>query len=81
MDISDEKEFEERSDNIENDDLTIWNIENAHFLNIQKKLKGAGAKLLVGPRGTGKTHQMRIVYQDSTMNHGLLAKPTCILCG
>jgi hypothetical protein len=78
MEITDEKEFEERSDNIENSDLAIWNIENDHFLNIQKKLRSAGAKLLVGPRGTGKTHQMRIVYQDSVANPSLHSKPICI---
>ena len=53
----DKKEFEERSENIENSGLVIWNIENVHFLNIQRKLAGTGAKLLVGLRGTGKTHQ------------------------
>jgi len=78
MELTDEKEFEERSDNIEDSDLAIWNIENDHFSNIQKKLKGAGAKLLVGPRGTGKTHQMRIVYRDCVVHSKLNSKPVCI---
>jgi hypothetical protein len=74
----DEKEFEERSDNIKDDDLSIWNIENDHFLNIQKKLIGAGAKLIGGPRGTGKTHQIRIVYQQCIMNVKTNNKPVAI---
>jgi hypothetical protein len=78
MNILDEKEFEERSDNIPSSDLAIWNIENGHFLNIQKKLKAAGAKLIVGPRGTGKTHQMRIVYEESVANATQQSKPVAI---
>lgn len=58
----DEKEFEERSDYIDETDLEIWNVNNQHFDFIHQKLLGVGAKLLVGPRGTGKTHQMKIVH-------------------
>lgn len=61
-DIYDEKEFEERSDYIIDSDLEVWNVNNNHFDFIQKKLLGTGTKLLVGPRGTGKTHQMKIAH-------------------
>ncbi|SKB59744.1 hypothetical protein SAMN05660226_02280 [Parapedobacter luteus] len=60
--VYDEKEFEERSDYINDTDLELWNVENEHFNHIQQKLLGVGAKLLVGPRGTGKTHQMKIAH-------------------
>ncbi len=62
----DEKEFEERSDYIEDNDLELWDVQNTHFDKIQKKLLGIGAKLLVGPRGTGKTHQMKIAHLKCT---------------
>lgn len=78
MEFEAEKEFEERSDNIDKSDLAIWNIENEHFLGIQRKLKGPGAKLLVGPRGTGKTHQMRIVYQECVEKAAAKTTPVCI---
>jgi len=61
-DIFEEKEFEERSDYINESDLELWNVENEHFNFIQQKLLGVGAKLLAGPRGTGKTHQMKIAH-------------------
>ncbi len=61
-DIIDEKEFEERSDYIEDSDLELWNVENNHFNHIQQKLLTTGIKLLSGPRGTGKTHQMKITH-------------------
>lgn len=58
------KEFEERSDYLEEIDLLNWNVSNDYFLNIQRQLLGTGSRLLVGPRGTGKTHQMRLAYQQ-----------------
>ena len=58
----DEKEFQERSDFIEDNDLESWNVSNSHFDYIQQKLLGVGAKLFAGPRGTGKTHQMKIAH-------------------
>ena len=57
-----ESEYIERADYIETDQLIKWNVDNSFFTGLQKKLSGLGAKLLVGPRGCGKTHQMRVVY-------------------
>jgi len=56
-------EFEERSDYINEVDLLRWDVSNNYFDNIQKELLSSGTRLLVGPRGTGKTHQMKIAYQ------------------
>jgi hypothetical protein len=57
-------EFEDRSDYIQDEALKNWNVENDFFKSIQSQLKGTGSKLLEGPRGTGKTHQMKMVYLD-----------------
>lgn len=60
--FDDAKEFEERADFIAKDDLMKWTVQNDFFLAIQKKILQTGAKLIVGPRGTGKTNQMRFAY-------------------
>lgn len=58
----DNKEFEERADYIEINDLINWTVDTPFYQNIQKKIIERGAKLIVGPRGTGKTHQFRHAY-------------------
>ena len=63
-DTYDAGEFQERADYIEESDLLKWTVDSAHFRHIQAKLRQRGAKLIVGPRGTGKTHQMRYVYNQ-----------------
>ncbi|RKE82340.1 zinc ribbon domain-containing protein [Chryseobacterium sp. AG363] len=65
------KELEERSDYLEYDQVQDWYVDSEYFQNIQKKLKGSGAKLLVGPRGTGKTHQMLITHLECISNSAL----------
>ncbi|WP_413529091.1 zinc ribbon domain-containing protein [Rahnella inusitata] len=62
LSLFDEAEYEERADYITKEDLISWTATSKHFDNIQKKLIQIGAKLIVGPRGTGKTHQMRCAY-------------------
>lgn len=59
-----ENGFEERADYIDKDFLLKWNVDISYFNSIQKKLTEKGAKVLVGPRGTGKTHQMKIAYNS-----------------
>jgi len=59
---TDNREFEERADYIDESDLLNWTVDNDYFHSIQKKLIERGAKLIVGPRGTGKTHQLRHTY-------------------
>jgi hypothetical protein len=63
--ISDRKEFEGRADFIDNQDLLDWTVENEQFQHIQKKLFEKGAILLAGPRGSGKTHHMKVAYNKS----------------
>ena len=58
----DKKELEERSDYLDYDQVVDWFVTDNYFDNIQRKLLGTGAKLLIGPRGTGKTHQMLISH-------------------
>ncbi|KER04317.1 zinc ribbon domain-containing protein [Photorhabdus temperata] len=64
LSLFDEAEFEERADYIDKQNLLKWTATSKHHNNIQKKLIQVGAKLIVGPRGTGKTHQMRLAYFD-----------------
>ena len=70
-----QKQFEERSDYIQTEDLLTWNVENDHFSQIQSELNSTSIKLLVGPRGTGKTHQMKI-YQESCKEN--VDMPICV---
>jgi len=64
-DLNDRKEFVLRADFIENVDLLDWTVENEHFREIQEKLFEKGAILLAGPRGSGKTHHMKVAYNKS----------------
>lgn len=56
------KILEERSDYLDPSLIQDWFVSNDYFRNIQKKLLGTGAKLLIGPRGTGKTHHMLMTH-------------------
>lgn len=60
--------FLERADELDNETLLQRTVDNDFFLGIRRRLSSPGAKLLVGPRGTGKTHQMRYVYQECVNN-------------
>jgi predicted AAA+ superfamily ATPase len=60
--MNDEKAYEERADDIEYSDLERWTVESEFFKSIYKKIIQRGAKLIAGPRGSGKTHQMRFAY-------------------
>ncbi|WP_371339657.1 ORC-CDC6 family AAA ATPase [Klebsiella variicola] len=64
-------EFEERADYLPDDVLVRWSPNNSHFYSVQKKLTQVGAKLLVGPRGSGKTHYMRHAYLECRKNKSL----------
>ncbi len=52
-------ELEERADYITDEELRDGTATNDFFEDVQKKLLGRGTKLVVGPRGCGKTHMMR----------------------
>jgi hypothetical protein len=55
-------DFEERADQLSLDDIDATLADGAIFATARQKLLAPGAKLLVGPRGTGKTHLMRYTY-------------------
>jgi hypothetical protein len=55
-------EFEERADQLSLETIEKTLVDGAIFKRARQKLLGPGAKLLVGPRGTGKTHVMRYTY-------------------
>lgn len=67
--------FLERADELDNETLLARTVDNEFFLGIRRRLSAQGAKLLVGPRGTGKTHQMRYVYQECVSD---ASKPAAI---
>lgn len=67
--------FLERADELDDSALVERTVDNEFFLGIRRRLISPGAKLLVGPRGTGKTHQMRYVYQECVGNK---TKPAAI---
>jgi hypothetical protein len=50
-----------RADHISYSDLNEMNVDSMFQKSIQKELMNNQLRLLVGPRGTGKTHQMRLV--------------------
>lgn len=58
-------EFEERADQLSLSDIEDSLADGQIFKDARKKLLATGAKLLVGPRGTGKTHLMRYTYIKS----------------
>jgi hypothetical protein len=63
-------EFEERADQLSLQTIGQTMAGGQIFHRAQKKLLGSGAKLLVGPRGTGKTHLMRFTYQYALKDDG-----------
>lgn len=58
-------EFEERADQLSLDEIDSTLADGEVFQRARKKLLARGAKLLVGPRGTGKTHIMRYTYAQA----------------
>lgn len=58
-------EFEERADQLPLSEIEESLADGQIFKEARKKLLSTGAKLLVGPRGTGKTHLMRYTYKTA----------------
>ena len=52
--------FEERAENLSQQELTEWTFLSEAEQQIVKKLTGPGAKLISGPRGSGKSTLLRI---------------------
>ena len=54
--------FEERAEHLSATELTQWTVKSPQDARILSSLKGAGAKLLSGPRGSGKSSYLRRAY-------------------
>lgn len=57
--VEDGATFEERADQLTDDELLVGTIVADHFDEVQEALFAKGLVLVVGPRGCGKTHMMR----------------------
>ena len=66
--------FEERAEHLSSEELNRWSAETPHDREVLAKLKGPGAKLLVGPRGSGKSTLLRKAYFSLTGSDGVLAE-------
>ncbi len=60
--LLDTQEFVERADYLDDDFIEQHNVDHPYFANIQKELTTRGPRLLRGPRGSGKTHQMKLCH-------------------
>ena len=58
-------DFEERADQLSLEAIDKSLADGEVFKRARSKLLSRGAKLLVGPRGTGKTHIMRYAYKQA----------------
>lgn len=54
--------FEERAEHLSRDELVRWTVQTPNDKLVLAKLKGAGAKLLTGPRGCGKSSYLKRAY-------------------
>ncbi|WP_296000448.1 hypothetical protein [Rugamonas sp.] len=62
IDAAFENNFEERAKRLSKDELTQWTAPSELDRIIIEKLKGNGVKLLLGPRGSGKSTLFRVAY-------------------
>ena len=62
------EELEYRADHMTLDELERITAETKFYGNVVNKLLARGSKLIVGPRGVGKTHHMRIAFKQSINN-------------
>ncbi|WP_345873582.1 zinc ribbon domain-containing protein [Shewanella algae] len=68
----DNSQYEERADYLSEEQLNEWTAKNSeNFEHIQHKLIQVGAKLISGPRGTGKTHQMKCAFNRCSRDQNL----------
>ena len=56
--------FEERAEHLPREALARWTTLSTRETLAVSKLKGGGAKLLIGPRGSGKSTLMRVAYYE-----------------
>jgi hypothetical protein len=55
-------EFEERAENLSENELKTWTVLSAAERQIVEKLIGPGAKLISGPRGSGKSTLLKVAF-------------------
>ena len=61
-------EFEERADQLSTEEIYSSLADGDILKKARQKLLATGAKLLIGPRGTGKTHLMRYTYAQALLS-------------
>jgi hypothetical protein len=61
-------EFEERADQLSNEEINRSLADGEILVRARQKLLASGAKFLIGPRGTGKTHLMRYTYTQALLD-------------
>ncbi|AWN17254.1 AAA family ATPase [Salinisphaera sp. LB1] len=64
--------FEERAEYLTKKALYTWTVTTKRDQLLLKKLKGPGAKLLTGPRGSGKSTMLKRAYYDLLTNQTAL---------
>jgi hypothetical protein len=64
--------FEERAEYLTRQELYDWTATSKQDSHLLEKLKGPGAKLLTGPRGSGKSTILRRAYYDLAHNKSTL---------
>lgn len=57
--------FEERAERLSRSELKQWTALTELDRGVIEKLKGPGVKLLLGPRGSGKSTLMKLAYYDT----------------
>ncbi|URM41975.1 hypothetical protein [Acinetobacter sp. AS23] len=65
MNQNSDEELEYRADHMTFDELEKITVETKFYNDVVNKLLGRGSKLIIGPRGVGKTHHMKIAYKKS----------------
>ena len=56
--------FEEHAEYLSREELLTWTVQTPNDKLVLAKLKGPGAKLLTGPRGSGKSSYLRRAYYE-----------------
>lgn len=69
--ILDDNEYEKRADYLLEQDIVNWNVDLDHFKSIQTHLLSRTPYLVAGPRGTGKTHQFKLIHYKCTQDINL----------
>ena len=64
--------FEERAENLSQNELHEWTVLSDAEKQIVRKLTGPGAKLISGPRGSGKSTLLRVAFYELIQSHAAL---------